>query len=141
MFLEISQNPQENTRGKVSFLIKFQTEATASDLSRVFSLEDFLMKWKKGNTLMELKYYIFTRVSICLTSKISKEIWQTVIWSENVFKENLNFHGYRGILLRKSFWVVNTWRAPVRKRLKGSTLNFAHTFLTDCCTKPCPHFS
>ena len=36
---------------------------------------------------MEFKY-LFARVSICLTSKISKEIWQMVIWSENVFKEN-----------------------------------------------------
>ena len=33
--------------------------------------------------------YFFARVSICLMSKISKEIWQMVIWSENVFKENL----------------------------------------------------
>ena len=33
--------------------------------------------------------YFFARVSIFLTSKISKEIWQMVIWSENVFKENL----------------------------------------------------
>ena len=37
MSLEISQNSQANTRGKVSFLIKLQVEATASDLSRVFS--------------------------------------------------------------------------------------------------------
>ena len=28
-------------------------------------------------------------VSICLTSKIWKGIWQMVIWSENMFKENL----------------------------------------------------
>ena len=84
------------------------------------------MKWKKGNTLMELKYYFFARVSICLTSKISKEIWQMVNWSENVFKGNL---------------MLNTWQAPGRKRLKGSPLNFAHTFLTDCCTKPCLRFS
>ena len=34
VFLEISQNSQEN---KVSFLIKLQAEATALDLSRVFS--------------------------------------------------------------------------------------------------------
>ena len=33
---------------------------------------------------------------------------------------------------------MNTWRAPVRKRLKRSTLNFAHTFLKDYCRKPCP---
>ena len=37
VFLEISQNSQENTCGTVSFLINFQAEATASDLSRVFS--------------------------------------------------------------------------------------------------------
>ena len=32
MFSEISQNSQENTCGKVSFLITLQAEATASDL-------------------------------------------------------------------------------------------------------------
>ena len=37
VFLEISQISQENTCGKVSFLIKLQVEATASDLSCVFS--------------------------------------------------------------------------------------------------------
>ena len=47
----------------------------------------------------------------------------------------------RGIVLGKSFWVVNTWRAPARKRLTQSTLNFTHTFLTDCFTKPFPRFS
>ena len=36
-FLEIWHNSQENTRGKVSFLKNLQAEATASDLSRVFS--------------------------------------------------------------------------------------------------------
>ena len=45
------------------------------------------------------------------------------------------------VSLEKSFWVVNTWRAPVQKRLKGSILNFAHTFLTDCCTKLFRRFS
>ena len=34
------------------------------------------------------------------------------------------------ISLGNGFWVVNTWQAPVRKWLKRSTLNFAHTFLT-----------
>ena len=38
----------------------------------------------------------------------------------------------RGISLGNGFWVVNT--TPVRKGLKGSTVNFAHTFLTDYCT-------
>ena len=37
VFLEILQYSQENTCGKVSCLIKLQAEATASDLSRVFS--------------------------------------------------------------------------------------------------------
>ena len=46
----------------------------------------------------------------------------------------------RGISLGKSFSAVNTSRAPVQKRLKLSPLNFAHTFLTGCCTKPCPRF-
>ena len=59
-----------------------------------------------------------------------------------MFKGNLmlQFFMVTGISLGKSFWVVNTWRAPVRKRFKGSTLGFAHTFLTDCCTKPWPQF-
>ena len=57
-------------------------------------IEDFLFilfqqknKIKKGNTLMEFKYLLFCWAYICLTSKISKEIWQMAIWSE--FKENL----------------------------------------------------
>ena len=37
VFLEISQNSREDTCDKVSFLIKLQAEATASDLSRVSS--------------------------------------------------------------------------------------------------------
>ena len=37
VFLEISKNSQENTCGKVSFIIKLQAEATTSDLFRVFS--------------------------------------------------------------------------------------------------------
>ena len=45
-----------------------------------------------------------------------------------------------GVSLGKSFWVVNTWRAAVRKPFKGPTLGFAHTFLTDCCTKPWTQF-
>ena len=34
-----------------------------------------------------------------------------------------------GILLGKNFGVMNNWQAPVRKRLKGSTSNYEHTFL------------
>ena len=37
VFLEIWQNSQKNTCGKVSFLKNLQAEATASDLSCVFS--------------------------------------------------------------------------------------------------------
>ena len=37
VFLEIPQNSQEDTCGTVSFSIKLQAEATAFDLSRVFS--------------------------------------------------------------------------------------------------------
>ena len=39
VLLEISKNSQENTCGKVSFLIKLQLQAegTATDLSRAFS--------------------------------------------------------------------------------------------------------
>ena len=40
--------------------------------------------------------YFFAWVSICLTSKISKEIWHMLIWSENVFKENF--------MLQFSWW-------------------------------------
>ena len=36
-FLHNSQNSQENTCGKVSFLVKLQAEVTASDLSIIFS--------------------------------------------------------------------------------------------------------
>ena len=94
--LEISQNSQENTCGRVSFLIKLQTEAAPSDLSCVFSWR-FLVyftsteKWddKREIPWWSSNIYFFARVSVFLTSKISKEIWQMVIWSENVFKENL----------------------------------------------------
>ena len=47
------------------------------------------MKWKREIPWRSWNIYFFARVSICLTSKISKEIWQMVIWSEDVFKENL----------------------------------------------------
>ena len=111
MFLEISQNSQEDTCGTVSFSIKLQAEATAFDLSRVFSwrfrvfhhshtkkkfFSKFHFVWnKKKKKKKEMKIpwwssniYFFARVSICLTSKILKEIWQMVIWTGNMFKEN-----------------------------------------------------
>ena len=96
VLLEMSQNSQENTCGKVSFLIKLQAEATAFDLSRVFSWR-FLVyfisteKWDEKREIpwWSSNIYFFARVSISLTLKISKEIWQMVIWLENMFKENL----------------------------------------------------
>ena len=56
------------------------------------------MKWKNEKILWRSwNIYFFDQVSICLTSKISKEIWQMVIWSENVFKvsEYLFWHGIK----------------------------------------------
>ena len=58
-------------------------------------IEDFLVisfqqkNFKKGNTLIEFKHLTFSRVSICLTSKISKGIWLMVIWLE----KSCSFHG------------------------------------------------
>ena len=58
-------------------------------------IEDFLFilfqqknKIKKENTLMGVQIFTIL-LEHCLTSKISKEIWQMAIWSENMFKENL----------------------------------------------------
>ena len=51
-----------------------------------------------------------------------------------------SFHGWRNFA-RKCFLVVNTWRAPVRKRLQRSALNFAHIFLKYYCTKHVRVFS
>ena len=45
--------------------------------------------WKGEIPWRSSNIYFFARISICLTSKISKEIRQMVIWSENVFKGNL----------------------------------------------------
>ena len=47
------------------------------------------MKWKREIPCWSSNIYFFAWVSICLMSKISKEIWQMVIWLENVFKGNL----------------------------------------------------
>ena len=89
VFLEVSQNSQENTCGKVSFLINLQAEAIASDLSLVYFIST--EKWNEEREIpcWSSNIYFFSRVSVCFTSKISKEIWQVVIWSENVFKGNL----------------------------------------------------
>ena len=73
------------TCGKVSLLIKLQAEATASDLSSVFSWRYLVyFIWKKGNTLMELKYLL----SFCSS---------TDLLDVNDFKRNLT----DGNLIRK----------------------------------------
>ena len=84
---------------RASFLIKLQAEATASDLSRVFSWRflAYFISTEKWNERREKSWwsssiYFFAWVSICLTSEISKEIRQMVIWSGNVFKGNLMLH-------------------------------------------------
>ena len=46
----------------------------------------------------------------------------------------------REISIGKSFWVVNTWKAQVQKRLKRSTLHFVQVFLTRYWTKTYPRF-
>ena len=96
VFLKVSQNSKENTCVKVSFLIKLQAGATASDLSLVSSwrfIVYFILteKWNEKREIpcWSSNIYFYARASICLMSKISKEIWQMVIWSENVFKGNL----------------------------------------------------
>ena len=79
VFLEMSKNSEENTCGKFSFLIKLQTEATASDLSRVFSwrvLVYFIStEMKKG------KYPVGVQVFTFLF-----EYW--FVWRQS-FKRNL----------------------------------------------------
>ena len=81
---------------KKSLLIKLQAEATASDFSRIFPWRFlvYIISTEKWNEKRKIPWwnsdiYVFARLSICLTLKISKEIWQFVIWSENVFKGNL----------------------------------------------------
>ena len=141
---------QENTCGKVSFLIRLQNESTASDLSRVFSwrfLAYFILteKWNEKR-----KYPVAVQIFTFLLEdrfdwrqRFQKKFDRWLFDKKNVFKGNLmlQFSCLEEFRYGKSFWVVNTWRAPVQKWLKGPTLNFAHTFLTDNCTKMFPRFS
>ena len=94
------------------------------------------IKWKKGNTLMKLKYLLFCRsINLFDVKDFKRSLEEMVIWSENVFKGNLmlQFFMIREISLGKGFWVWNTWRALVQKRLKRLTLNFE-------TLKTCPVF-
>ena len=168
MFLEIWQNSQEKTCGKVSFLIKFQAETTASDLSHVFSWR-FLVTWfqlkddiKKGNTLIEFKYLLFGSSIDLFDVKDFKQIWQfqrnlMVIWSGNVFKENLLLQFswlpiYNSLTLICGIWVqtaqifsmpqiLNNWwpsdnlettwvRRRLMRNIKLKTLHYLYVYFT-----------
>ena len=83
------------------------------------------MSTEKRNKKSEMPWWssnvcVFAQVKICLTSKISEEIWQMVILLENVLQREFDVAVFmvRGILLGNGFWVVNTWQAPVLKRFK-----------------------
>ena len=148
MFLEISQNSPENTCWKVSFLIKLQAVSTASDFSRVFSYWRFLVyfisteKWNKVNTLMDLKYLLFySSIDLFEVKDFKRNLTDDILIRKWVSREfNVAIFMVRWISLGQSFWVLKTWRAPEQKRVKRSTLNLTHTFLTDCWTNPCPCF-
>ena len=113
-------------------------------------IEDFVFvsfqqknEWiKYRNTLMEFNYLLFRwridlfDVKICKRNLTDDNLIRKCVWREF----DIAVFMVRGISLGKRFWVVSTWRAPVRKRLKWSTLNFAHTFQTDCYTKAGPRF-
>ena len=92
--LEILKNPQENICGKVSFLIKLQAEATAPDLSRVFSWR-FLVyfisteTWDEKRKIPWWNPNIYFEYRFVWRQGFQIKIWQMVIWSVNVFKENL----------------------------------------------------
>ena len=79
----------QNTTGR----LLLNKVASWGDRFRSFScrsLEDFLfISFQQKNKMKKGNYPDRVRVSISLKSKISKEIWQMVIWSENVFKGNL----------------------------------------------------
>ena len=103
-----------------------------------FFLEDLFysnrkIKWKKEKTLIKFKYLILCS---CIDFFDVKNFKRNLTDGKLIKREFcVAVFMVRIISLAKSFWVVNTWWAPVQKWLKWSTLNFGHTFLTDCCTK------
>ena len=131
----------------VSFSIKLQTGATASNLSRVFCwrFRIYFISTEKWDEKREIPWWssnIYFEYRFVWRQRFQINFWQIVNWSETVFKKNLmlQYSWLEEFRQGKSFWVVNTGRAPVRKRFKGSTINFANTFLTDYCTKLCARF-
>ena len=80
----------------------------------------FISKWKKGNILTELKYLHFcSSIDLFDVKDFERNLRDGNLIRKCVWRElDVAVFMVRGILLGKSFWVVNTWRAPVRKRLK-----------------------
>ena len=81
VFLEISQNLHENACGRVSFSIKMQAEATASDLSCVFSWRFlvYFISTGKWNIEKEIPWW---RIVYKKTDKWYIE-WQRVTLSDS----------------------------------------------------------
>ena len=81
VFLEILQNLQENTCGKVSFSIKVQAEATASDLSCVFSWRFlvYFISTGKWNIKKEIPWWriLYKKTDVWYIE------WQRVTLSDN----------------------------------------------------------
>ena len=109
--LEIWYISQENTCGKFLFFNKIAGWGNcfwsfSCLLFKISCLFHFNRKMGWSSNI-----YFFARVSTCLTSKSSKELWQMVIWSENVFKGNLmlQFSWLEEFRLRKvsEWWTLN----------------------------------
>ena len=53
---------------------------------------------------------------------------------------NCSYHGYSNLGKEKvsGWWILDKFQ--YENNLNDQLLNFAHTFLTGCCTKLCLHF-
>ena len=82
---------------------------------------------------MEFKYLLFcSSIDLLDVKDFKRNLTEGNLIRKCVKKEfGVAIFMVRGISLGKGLWVVNNRRAPVHKQLKGSTLNFAYTFLTD----------
>ena len=109
-----------------------KVEVSASDLSRVFSwrfcLFHFNRNEKREIPCWSWNIYFFARVSICLTSKTSKGNLMLQ------FSELVEFRSGKV----SGWWTLD--KLQYENGLKDQLQTFAHKFLTDCCTKPCPRF-
>ena len=78
---------------------------------------------------------------MCLTLSSRRPLSYRNQFVDLLWESDLAVFMVREILQGKAFLVLNTWRAPVQKRLKQSTLNFANTFRTGCWTKMRPRLA